>query len=167
MLTTVATVDVAPPASSIPAPGEAPMPAANAAALFRENATGERGSLPAIRFEDRVWTHAEFYAESARWAQLFLARCPENRARHVGVLLDNVPEYLFALAGAALSGATVVGINPTRRGEQLRRDIAHTDVAIIVTEPRYESLLDPIVGDLALASPVLVLGTSLDHALGD
>src|SRR5438105_1821947 len=74
MLTTVASMAVSPPASSIPAPGEAPMPAANAAALFRRNATGERGSLRAIRFEDRVWTHAEFYAASARWAQLFASR---------------------------------------------------------------------------------------------
>src|SRR2546425_13342553 len=165
MLTTVASMAVSPPASSIPAPGEAPMPAANAAALLRQNATGERGSVPAIRFEDRVWTHAEFYAESARWAQLFLARCPESRARHVGVLLDNVPEYLFALGGAALSGATVVGINPTRRGKQLRRDIAHTDVAVIVTEPVHQPLLGPIVDGLALAAPPLVMGSTLEEAL--
>ena len=33
---------------------------------------------------------------------------------HVGVLLENVPEFVFWLGGAALAGATVVGINPTR-----------------------------------------------------
>ncbi len=38
---------------------------------------------------------------------------------HVGVLLDNVPEFLFWIGGAALAGAVVVGINPTRRGAEL------------------------------------------------
>ena len=57
-----------------------------------------------MRFEDRVWTHGEYVAESCRWANLFLDRLPEGRPPHVAVLLDNVPEYLFALGGAALAG---------------------------------------------------------------
>ena len=43
---------------------------------------------------------------------------PAGWAFHVGVLLDNTPDYLFAL-GAAAVGATVVGLNPTRQGEHL------------------------------------------------
>ena len=42
---------------------------------------------------------------------------------HVGILLENTPEYLFLLAGAAWSGAVVVGINPTRRGTELAADV--------------------------------------------
>ena len=42
---------------------------------------------------------------------------------HIGVLLGNVPEYIFWLGAAALAGAVVVGINPTRRGEALAGDI--------------------------------------------
>ena len=53
---------------------------------------------------------------------------------HIGVLLDNVPEYLFWLGAAALAGATVVGINPTRRGEELARDIRFTDCQLLVTD---------------------------------
>src|SRR6202011_5307500 len=95
-----------------PAPGQAPLPAPNAAALLRRNATDPNiAGRPAIRFEDHVWTHAEFYEESRRWARLFLARLAPDRPRHVAVLLDNVPEYLFAFGGAALAGATVVGLN--------------------------------------------------------
>ena len=47
-----------------------------------------------------------------------------RRPRHVAVLLDNTPEYLFAFGGAALAGAAVVGLNHTRRGEHLLRDVA-------------------------------------------
>jgi len=119
-----------------PAPGEAPLPAADAAELLRSNADGEHAGRPAIRFGDRVWTHAEYHAESSRWAQLFVdRRRSADRPLHVGVLLDNTPDYLFALGGAALAGATVVGLNHTRTGEHLARDVHHTDVDLLVSEP--------------------------------
>ena len=50
-----------------PAPGQAPLVAPNAAALLRRNAADpDIGPRPAIRFGDRVWTHAEYFAESCR-----------------------------------------------------------------------------------------------------
>jgi fatty-acyl-CoA synthase len=147
------------------------MPAANAAALLRRNASDPAISgRVAVRFGDETWTHGEYVAECRRWAQLFLSH---RRARgsgsprshsapfHVGVLLDNVPEYLFALGGAALAGATVVGLNPTRVGEHLVRDATHTDVALVVTEPRHEATVEP----LSSSMDVLVAGSSLDKAL--
>src|SRR5205823_6722858 len=140
-----------------PAPGQAPMPAANAAALLRRNAADPAiASRPAVRFEDRVWTHAEYVAESRRWANLFLSRRPSGPF-HVAVLLDNTPEYLFALGGAALAGATVVGLNHTRRGDNLLRDIEHADVGFLITEPSHEGLLEPIAS--RLPGDVLVVGS--------
>src|SRR5437763_16214883 len=86
-----------------------------------------------LLFGDDSWSWREVVAESAGRAAL------ANELRrpgpfHVGVLLENGPEYLFWLGGAALSGATVVGINPTRRGAELARDIRHTDCQLIVTD---------------------------------
>ena len=125
------------------------MPAPNAAALLRRNATDPvLRDRPALKFADRVWTHGEYVAEACRWAQLFLARAPSDRRLHVGVILDNTPDYLFALGGAALSGSAVVGINHTRRDEHLLRDIEHTHVGLIVTEPRHQGLLEPIADRL-------------------
>ncbi len=143
--------------STAPAPGQAPLPAPDAAALLRSNAADpEVAARPAVRFGGRTWTHGEYGAESARWAQLFLSRHRGgDRPLHVGVLLDNTPDYLFALGGAALSGSTVVGLNHTRVGEHLARDVTHTDVDLLVTEPGHWDDLAPVlplVGDL----PVLV-----------
>jgi fatty-acyl-CoA synthase len=141
------------------------MPAPNAAALLRRNATDAAiADRPALRFEGRVWTHADFLAESARWANLFLAhaRHPDADAFHVGVLLDNTPEYLFAFGGAALAGGVVVGLNHTRRDEHLLRDIDHTHCALVVTEPRHVPLLEPIAARLP---PLLVVGDTLEPAL--
>jgi fatty-acyl-CoA synthase len=92
-------------------------------------------------FEDEWWTWRDVVAESrARADMLIDMRRPGPF--HVGVLLENVPEYLFLLGGAALAGATIVGINPTRRGQELARDIAHTDCQLIVTDRSQLSLLE-------------------------
>ena len=138
-----------------PLPGQAPLPAPSAAALLRRNAGDpDIGGRPAIRFEDEVWSHAEYLVESRRWANLLLSRqSPGDRPTHVGVLLDNTPDYLFALGGAALAGATVVGLNPTRVGEHLLGDLVHTDVDVVVTEPAH---LDDLAGLDLGGRPVLV-----------
>jgi fatty-acyl-CoA synthase len=89
---------------------------------------------PGLLFGDESWSWREVVAESAGRA----AAAQELRRPgpfHIGLLLENGPEYLFWLGGAALSGATVVGINPTRRGAELARDIRHTDCQLIVTDP--------------------------------
>jgi fatty-acyl-CoA synthase len=134
---------------SVPAPGQAPLVAANAAALLRANAADpDIGQRPAIRFRDRVWTHREYLAESVRFANLFLERLPAGAPPHVAVLLDNTPDYLFAFGGAALIGGAVVGLNHTRRGEHLLRDLEHTHCGLVLTEPRHEALLAPIADAL-------------------
>jgi fatty-acyl-CoA synthase len=97
---------------------------------------------PGLRFEDRTWTYRELVASCAQRAEYLLAHKPPDAPFHVGVLLDNVPEFWLMLGAAALSGATVVGVNPTRRGAELARDIAHTDCAFLVTEEAHLPLLD-------------------------
>jgi fatty-acyl-CoA synthase len=162
-----------------PAPGEAPLPAPNAAALFRRNGTDPAiAGRPALLFGERRWTHGQLLAEAARFAGLFRARLDPARPPHVAVLLDNTPDYVFALAGAALVGATVVGLNHTRRDEHLLADIVHTDVQLLITEPRHQELLAPVADHLDLPGGLLVserfadgddpgrsLGGSLDDAL--
>jgi len=141
------------------------MPAADAAALLRANAADpERRGRPAIRDGERVWTHAELFAESCRWANMLLARRPPTgRPFHVGVLMENTPEYLFAFGGAALAGATIVGANHTRRGEHLRADLVHTDCALVIAEPALDEALSPDFG--ATGIETLMAGSTLEAAL--
>ncbi len=105
----------------------------------------------AIRFEDESWSYREALQASAERAAFMLAERRDDRPLHVGVLLENVPEYWFWLAAAALSGVVVVGINPTRRGAELARDIQHTDCQWIVTDAKHRGLLE----GLELDAPIL------------
>ena len=95
----------------------------------------------AVRFEDESWSWPEATAAAVQRAALLLA---ERRPGplHVGVLADNIPEYVHWLGAAALAGATIVGVNPTRRGAELARDITHTDCQLLVVDPSYRDLLD-------------------------
>ncbi len=108
------------------------------AEILRSHATRD---TPALFFEDRSWTYRELIAEACRRAALLVELTDPDRPPHVGVLLDNEPEYLFWLAGAALSGGVVVGINSTYRGDQLGQLIRHTDCQLIVTNPAQRGLL--------------------------
>jgi fatty-acyl-CoA synthase len=110
-------------------------------AVFGERvAARARDTGVALRFEQSSWTYAEYIQECSARAALFTERRVEG-APHIGVLLDNVPDFAMWLGAASLVGATIVGINPTRRGAGLERDILHTECQLIVTEPQHVELL--------------------------
>jgi fatty-acyl-CoA synthase len=113
-----------------------------------------------LRFEDRSWTWDEVFAESAARAAV-LRRLRRAGPFHVGVLLENVPEYLFLLGGAALAGAAVVGINPTRRGAELGRDVRHTECQLVVTDEAYGALLDGL--DLGVESERILMAGDVTY----
>jgi len=96
-----------------------------------------------LRFEDEAWTWRGVVEQAARRARL-LRSAHGAVPFHVGVLLENVPEFLFLLGATALAGATLVGINSTRRGDELARDIRHTDCELIITEGSLAGLLEGV-----------------------
>jgi len=114
-------------------------------ALLRARADDD---APGLLFEDRRWSWREVVAASAQRAA-YLAEHRQPGPLHVGLLLDNVPDFAFWLGAAALAGGAVVGINPTRRGADLARDIRHTDCQWLVTERRYLPLLEGLDHGLA------------------
>jgi fatty-acyl-CoA synthase len=93
-----------------------------------------RDDSTALVFDHERWSWREFVqAASVRASLALKQRVPGPF--HIGLLMDNRPEYLIWLAAAALSGATVVGINPTRRGAELAGDISHADCQLYVADP--------------------------------
>jgi len=108
---------------------------------------------PALALEEHRWSYAAYVRACSERAAFLLEERREGPL-HVGVLLENVPEYTMWLGAAALAGATVVGINPTRRGAELARDVAHTSCQLVVTDAGHRPMLEGL--DLGIADDRVV-----------
>ena len=123
--------------------------------LLRERAEDDN---PGVRYGEQTWSWREHVAESSAVAAALIAAADPGRPLHVGTLLGNTPDMLRAMAGAALGGYTLCGINNTRRGEGLRADVLRAECQLLVTDAEHRPLLDGL--DL---TGVRVLDTSSDE----
>jgi len=97
---------------------------------------------PALKYGERVWTWRQHLADAAVTAAALVGVADPDRPLHVGALLGNTPEMLTAMASAALGGYVLCGINDTRRGAALARDILRADCQILLTDPAHQALLN-------------------------
>jgi fatty-acyl-CoA synthase len=108
-------------------------------ALLRSRAADD---TPAVLFGDRSWTWREHLAEAQAEASALIGLADPARPLHVGALLGNSPELLRAMAGAALGGYVLCGLNTTRRGEGLLSDIRRADCQLLLVDPQHQPLLE-------------------------
>ncbi len=101
----------------------------------------------ALMYGEQEWSWREYLAESAIRAHALAGLRDPDRPFHVGLLLDNTPEMAMGLAAAGLGGFVVAGLNTTRRGEGLARDVRHADCQVVLTDAEHLPLLDGL--DLA------------------
>ncbi|OMC40167.1 acyl-CoA synthetase [Mycobacterium sp. GA-1841] len=114
-----------------------------------------------LRTRDRDWTWDEVVAESAARGALAQALRVAGPF-HIGVLLENVPDFVFWLGGAALVGASIVGINPTRGAAELTAEIRLADCQLIVTDTAGAERLRGL--DLGLAPDRFLVIDAPDYA---
>ncbi len=123
--------------------------------LLRERADDDTTGLV---HEGRTWTWREHVAEASAAASALLGLVDTERPPHVGSLLGNTPDMLRMMAGAALGGYVLCGINTTRRGDGLVADVRRSECQVLVTDAEHRHLLDGLdLGD------VRVLDTSSDE----
>lgn len=113
--------------------------------LFKKKVLEEGyGERDFVLFEDEKYTWNQTYQQAVKYANTFLRlRHRDDIPLHVGVFMENYPEFVFAYIGCALSGAVLVGINTTQRGAALARDINHCDCQVLLTENKF---LDEVMG---------------------
>jgi fatty-acyl-CoA synthase len=96
----------------------------------------------AVAHGDQTWTWREHLAEASAEASVLIRRADTTRPLHVGAVLGNSPAMLRSMAGAALGGYVLCGINTTRRGPGLSADIRRSDCQLLLVDSDHLPLLD-------------------------
>lgn len=109
----------------------------------------------ALYNEDETWTHQQMVELFAQRSAYILDKRVSGPF-HVGILLENVPEYPMWLGACGVSGAAIVALNPTRKGKDLERDIRHTNCQFVISEEKFRDNLNEL--DLGLpADRILII----------
>ena len=109
--------------------------------LLRERAADD---TPGVSYGDRTWTWREHLGEASAEAAALISLLDGDRPAHVGVLLGNTPQMLRAMAGAALGGYVLCGINTTRRGAGLAADVRRAECQVLLTDAEHHHLIDAL-----------------------
>ncbi|SDE55962.1 fatty-acyl-CoA synthase [Mycolicibacterium neoaurum] len=98
----------------------------------------------AVKHADTTISWRTHIEDAGRQAAAVIAAADPKRPLHVAALLGNAPPMLTALAAAGLGGYVLCGLNTTRRGAALARDIAKVDTQILLTDADHRGLLDGV-----------------------
>lgn len=102
-----------------------------------------RDERPGLRAGADSWSWQEVVAACERRAAWLAAHAPDDPP-HVAVALDNVPEMIFLIGGAALSGHVVVALNTTRTADDLAGDATATDCGLLLYEPAHAAAAERV-----------------------
>ncbi|MGC5257414.1 long-chain-fatty-acid--CoA ligase [Gordonia sp. DT218] len=102
-----------------------------------------------LRHDDEFISWRSHVAASTARGTALRDLLPADRPPHVGVLMENSPEFSYLLGAAALGAFVLVGLNTTRRGAGLAADVARADCQVVLTDDRTRHLLDDVdLGDV-------------------
>jgi len=136
--------------------------------LIEKNAE-KYGNRPAILFEDRSITWGDFNAWSNRVAGCFQA-LGLKKGDSIAVFLENRPEVLAVVAGAAKIGVACAMLNTSQKGKVLEHSSSLVKPKLVVIGEELVSAFDDIKESLQLdhPSPFLFLAdTNTLNAFGD
>lgn len=95
-----------------------------------------------VRTRERSLSWSEHFLAARTRATALRGLCRTGTPPHIGILAANSVEFSLLLAGAALGGCVLVGLNPTRRGAALRADIERTDCVAVLADAEHIGLLE-------------------------
>ena len=118
----------------------------NASRLLAERAK-ENPSGTALLFEDDRFSWSDFESETNRWANFFES-CGVKKGDALALLMDNRPEYLFALLGLNRLGAVAALINTNIVGQGLVHAIEISNASGCIVGVEHEEKLHGVVAEL-------------------
>jgi acyl-CoA synthetase (AMP-forming)/AMP-acid ligase II len=108
--------------------------------------------VDALLFQDRRYCWAEVNALANRWARLLLA---EGVARGdvIALVMDNRPEYVFALLGASKIHAVTACVNVNISGAALAHAVGITRASVVLVGSEHEASVERVLGEVRRFGP--------------
>lgn len=134
-----------------------------------ENNARNHGTRPAVLFEDRAITWSEFNGWANRIAR-YLRDQGLVKGDAIAVFLENRPELLAVVAGAAKLGVACAMLNTSQKGKVLAHSINLIAPRMIVVGEELTETLDGIKADLHFGHPQpfqFLADTNTLNAFGD
>lgn len=134
-----------------------------------ENNAEKHGERPAILFEDRSITWGDFNAWSNRIAGYFQAQ-GLKKGDSIAVFLENRPEVLAVVAGAAKIGVACAMLNTSQKGKVLEHSAKLVKPKMVVVGEELVTAFDDIKASLELNHPtpfLFLADTNTLNAFGD
>ncbi|TNE97864.1 MAG: long-chain-acyl-CoA synthetase, partial [Gammaproteobacteria bacterium] len=110
--------------------------------LIEQNAE-KYGQRPAIMYEDRSLSWSEFNSWANQIAR-FLQAQGLRKGDAIAVLLDNRPELLAVVAGAAKLGVACAMLNTSQKGKVLTHSINLIEPAMVVVGEEHLSAFNDV-----------------------
>ena len=110
----------------------------------------------ALVFGDERLTFAAF-AEHTREVAAGLAALGVEPGHKVGVFMQNVPDMLAAIYGAARAGAVPVPINGRFKARELRYVVAHADLTVLIASDASAEIVHAALDGPAAPAPRVVV----------
>ena len=134
-----------------------------------ENNAEKYANRPAILFEDRSITWGDFNAWSNRIAGYFQAQ-GLKKGDSIAVFLENRPEVLAVIAGAAKIGVACAMLNSAQKGKVLEHSINLVTPKMVVVGEELVSAFDDVKASLQLDHPtpfLFLADTNTLNVFGD
>lgn len=118
-----------------------------------------RRNRPLMFFEGREYTYKEVHEQACRYGRLFRftkdkrvqrGLMNQKEALAVGLYLDNSPDFVFAVFGAAMTGTTIFGINTSFRGETLINCINQAKCALLIVDEDNLGKMEQVLPDVEI-----------------
>src|SRR5882724_11227101 len=123
----------------------------SAATLLERNARAHSTSA-ALLHQDDTFTWADLNAHANRWAR-FLVREGITRGDVVALVMDNRPEYVFALLAASKLGAVTACVNTNLSGPALSHALRITKTRVVLAGSEHEAAVNEVLPGVPAFGP--------------
>ncbi|MGH2728788.1 MAG: long-chain-fatty-acid--CoA ligase [Actinomycetota bacterium] len=128
----------------------------NLSSLVRETAA-RLGDKPAFLFQDQAITYADLDREIDRAAAGFAALGIKPGDR-VGVLVHNIPHFVYAYQGLARAGAVTIPLNTMYTADEVSYILADADARAVVVSAPFAGTVDGLRDTLHMLEHIIVAG---------